>query len=161
MTQGTLLRMDGKTTTQFLVAALNATYLGAPAEPIQIDITLELADNKFAVENNRLCLSTQEALSLASRLLTAINSTMGRNTRTPYAWELIAALRAGGLDPKPYSGRGTNGAFCVSVKNDTEFNVGRAIPDWMRLSPPLTDALGKSQVIYWPKVEWPKEEEQG
>ncbi len=73
--------------------------------------------------------------------------------------ELIASLKACGLDPKPFSGRGMQGTVCVAVKNVSAWRVAwllREEHDRLRgLPEPLEDQLGKSAVLYWPGYLWP------
>lgn len=62
------------------------------------------------------------------------------------AEKLVAALKAKGLEPYPYSGRGMFGARCVAVEDfDGEIAGFRG---------PVYDNMGKGFVAYWPNVRW-------
>lgn len=67
------------------------------------------------------------------------------------AHELMQALRAEGLEPQSYSGRGMFGrecvAACVDHPGDHELPRG-----WVQ------DQLGLGCIVYWPQVAWPQKE---
>jgi hypothetical protein len=69
--------------------------------------------------------------------------------------ELINALTDAGFTPESYSGRGMYGKNCVSVKNESIFDVGRALAELDSIPEPSQDQLGKGIVLYWPSCEWP------
>lgn len=66
--------------------------------------------------------------------------------------QLISALKAQGLRPRSYSGRGMNGAECVGASLDHPGNY--ELPrGWSQ------DSLGMGYIVYWPDVAWQEEGE--
>lgn len=63
--------------------------------------------------------------------------------------QLIEALRAEGLTPRSYSGRGMYGAQCVGA------NV-RHIGDHVLPRGWQDDGMGMGRIVYWPDVAWPE-----
>lgn len=61
--------------------------------------------------------------------------------------QLIKLLKALGLEPRSYSGRGMHGRECVGVSvdrmGDHVLPVGWSF-----------DQLGKGYIVYWPSVKW-------
>lgn len=68
---------------------------------------------------------------------------------TPNAEELLQRLRAQGLEPVAYSGRGMYGAECVGVAVDNKPGRYDLPTGW------AWDNLGLGFIIYWPAVPWP------
>lgn len=67
------------------------------------------------------------------------------------AQQLIDRLKAEGLRPRAYSGRGMNGQECVgaSVERLGEHELPRG---WS------SDSLGKGYIVYWRDIAWPDED---
>ena len=72
---------------------------------------------------------------------------MTATTPTPEA--LIARLKAMGLEPRDYSGRGMYGRECVAVSIDCEPGDYEFPRGWSQ------DQLGRGIIVYWPSVLWP------
>lgn len=73
------------------------------------------------------------------------------------AQRLISLLTAAGYTPRRYSGRGMMGRECVGVTAEP-WQLARKLGS-TEVDEPHMDALGFGHVLYWPNVEWPKEEE--
>lgn len=74
--------------------------------------------------------------------------------QSPTAEDFVDALEEAGFDAVAYSGRGMMGRECVAVKSTSAWEIARALPPNLNLPEPSIDALGKSQVVYWPSIEW-------
>lgn len=75
--------------------------------------------------------------------------------------EFIEHLHNAGYETEPYSGRGMEGRYCVSVNVDDKaevFEIGFALGQDHADNPggPWFDALGKGVVLYWRNMPWPK-----
>ena len=75
--------------------------------------------------------------------------------------EFIEHLHNAGYETTPYSGRGMDGRYCVSVNVDyasEAFDIGHALGLDHADNPgaPDSDALGKGAVLYWRNMPWPK-----
>ncbi len=75
---------------------------------------------------------------------------------SPTATELVQAIERAGFEPVAYSGRGMAGRECVAVKNNSAWEIARALSPNLSLPEPAIDALGKSEVVYWPSIDWPR-----
>lgn len=63
-------------------------------------------------------------------------------------------ILAAGKEPRPYSGRGMDGRYCVgvNVSNAADaFLLGEAMG---LKAPPNHDACGRGVVLYWPAYPW-------
>lgn len=69
------------------------------------------------------------------------------------ATKLIDAIKAAGLRPRSYSGRGMFGRHCVGVSLRS---ISEA--DGLPLRGSATDSLGLGIILYWPGAKWPEEE---
>lgn len=69
------------------------------------------------------------------------------------AAQLVAAIRAAGLQPMAYSGRFMYGQQCVAVSVDTLAQAETLVQSHgVPLKGCKTDALGNGRVIYWPDM---------
>jgi hypothetical protein len=81
--------------------------------------------------------------------------------------ELLDMLACRGIigEPESYSGRAMYGKRCVCVMGDEITEWGLALqlaaiaPDFdvdvYDIPEPTTDSMGRSFVMYWPRLEWP------
>lgn len=65
--------------------------------------------------------------------------------------QLIKHLKAIGLEPRPYSGRGMYSATCVGASTDDNPAAMTLPAGWYH------DALGMGFIVYWPYIPWPSE----
>ena len=71
------------------------------------------------------------------------------------AKELMDRIRHTGRRPRSYSGRGMYGRECVGVSLRPG-DYGSELP----AEGQRRDALGKGEIAYWPRVEWPADVEE-
>jgi len=83
--------------------------------------------------------------------------------------DMLDALATRGIigEPESYSGRAMYGKRCVCVMGDDISEWGLAIqlasiaPDFdvdiYDIPEPTTDSMGRSFVMYWPRIEWPED----
>ena len=65
------------------------------------------------------------------------------------AEQLIADLKAQGLRPRRYAGRGMYGRECVAVSVDDPGEYPLP-PGWS------SDSLGMRVIVYWSSITWPE-----